>query len=86
MMPYTGEARQQWTLEGNRIVNRTHECLDIVGGAKKDGAELCAYRYQGSSNQHWRLEYVVNQKEIECRRSKLIGLNCLLITLLSHSI
>jgi len=57
MMPYNGDARQQWTLQGNRIVNRASEDLDIVGESKSDGAELCSYQYKGSANQHWRIEY-----------------------------
>jgi len=58
MMPYNGNPRQQWTLEGNRIINKAHECLDISGESKKDGAELVSYKYKGSANQHWRLQYV----------------------------
>lgn len=57
MMPCNGAARQQWRLVGNRIVNNAHECLDIRGESRKDGAEVISYRYKGSSNQHWRVEY-----------------------------
>jgi len=58
MAPYTGKPSQQWRLEGNRIMNRANECLDIVGESTKDGADLTSYRYKGSANQHWRLQYV----------------------------
>jgi len=58
MMPYNGDVRQQWSFVGNRIVNKAHECLDICGESKKDGAELCSYQYKGSANQHWRIQYV----------------------------
>lgn len=57
MMPFTGEVRQQWHLVGNKIINQAHECLDIRGESNKDGAEVISYKYKGSANQHWRIEY-----------------------------
>lgn len=57
MMPYRGDARQQWRLVGNRILNNAHECLDISGESRKDGAAVISYKYKGSANQHWRIEY-----------------------------
>jgi len=58
MTHYTGDPRSQWRVEGNKILNRANECLDIKGASNSDGAEICAYDYKQSKNQHWRLEYV----------------------------
>jgi hypothetical protein len=58
MMPFTGDPHQCWKYVGNRIMKNQHECLDIRGESKKDGAEVISYQYKGSANQHWRLEYV----------------------------
>jgi len=58
MAHYTGDPRAQWRVEGNKIVNRANECLDIRGANSNDGAELCAYDFKNQKNQHWRLEYV----------------------------
>jgi hypothetical protein len=58
MMPFTGDPHQRWCLVGNRIMKNQHECLDINGGSSKDGAAVISFGYKGSSNQHWRLEYV----------------------------
>jgi len=55
---YTGDPRSQWRVEGNKILNRAGQCLDIRGAKNSDGAELCAYDYDDKKNQHWRLEYV----------------------------
>jgi hypothetical protein len=58
MMPFTGDPHQRWMLCGNKIMKNQIECLDIRGGSNKDGADVISWRYQGSANQHWRLEYV----------------------------
>jgi len=55
---FTGDPRSQWRVEGNKIMNRANECLDIRGANNADGAEVCAYDYRSQKNQHWRLEYV----------------------------
>jgi len=68
MMPYSGSPLQQWTLEGNRILNKARECLDIRGGSSKNGAELVSYQYKGSANQHWRIEYIGSALETRCCR------------------
>lgn len=49
-----------WCICGNRIANcyDDKECLDVKGECKDDGAELCAWEYKGSANQHWQFEYV----------------------------
>ncbi len=61
MQPYNpNNPRQQWMVQGNRIINRYNpqEVLDIVGQQRQDGARLCAYQYKRTRNQHWRIEYV----------------------------
>jgi hypothetical protein len=60
MQPYRGDPRQQWRLEGNRIVNRMYpmECFDIERAEMRDGALVIAWPYKGSRNQHWRIDYV----------------------------
>lgn len=58
MQPNQFQPQQQWTVVGNRIVSKRGECFDIEGGQNKDGASVIAFGYKGSSNQHWRLEFV----------------------------
>lgn len=58
MMPFSGSPHQSWTLMGNRIMKNQFECLDIAGENRKDGANVVSFKYKGSANQHWRLEYV----------------------------
>jgi len=55
---YTGDPRSEWRVEGQKIVNRAGECLDIRGNSNSDGAEVCAYDYKDQKNQHWHIEYV----------------------------
>lgn len=57
-MPFLHHNYQQWTAVGNRIVNKTGECMDIRGAQNRDGAEVISFGYKGSANQHWRLEFV----------------------------
>jgi len=60
MEPYRGDPRQQWIIQGNRIVNRVYpgECFDVERAAMHDGANVIAWPYKGSVNQHWRIDYV----------------------------
>jgi len=60
MTPWRGDPRQQWIIQGNKIVNRILqiECMDIERAENKDGAHLIAWKYNGGKNQHWRIEYV----------------------------
>jgi len=60
MQPWRGDPRQQWVFQGNKIVNRVLniECMDIERAANKDGANVIAWKYKGSANQHWRIDYV----------------------------
>jgi len=58
MENYTGDPRSEWRVEGNKVMNRAGECLDIRGQSNSDGAEVCAYDYKDQKNQHWRVEYV----------------------------
>jgi len=51
------DARAQWTVQGNKIVNGAGEALDIRGENKSDGAELVSYDHKNQTNQQWRLEY-----------------------------
>jgi len=60
MKPYTGDARQQWVIDGQKIINKVfrNECLDIKRANKRDDADIIAYPYEGKPNQHWRMEYL----------------------------
>jgi len=60
MQPFNGSPQQQWTLQGNRIVNRMNQsmCMDIEGGKNQQGVSLISWPYKSSANQHWRIEYV----------------------------
>jgi len=60
MEPYRGDPRQQWIIQGNRIVNRIYpvECLDIERAEQRDEANVIAWPYNGGANQHWRFDYV----------------------------
>jgi len=55
-----GNPKMFWCICGNKILNRYdhNQVLDVKGGNKDDGAELCGFGYQGSDNQHWHFEYV----------------------------
>jgi len=55
-----GNHKQFWCVYSNRIVNRfdLNEGLDIKGENRDDGAEICAWAYKGSDNQHWHFEHV----------------------------
>jgi len=52
------DPRSQWSFEGQKVVNRAGEVLDIKGQNKENGAEVTSYKYNGGSNQHWRREFV----------------------------
>jgi len=56
--PATGEAKSQWKFDGNKIVNSSGECIDIIGGNDDKGTKLCAYKYKSTKNQHWKKEFV----------------------------
>jgi hypothetical protein len=58
MEPAANNPRQQWKLDGKKVVNGHGECLDINGANKNDDAELISYSYNGNANQHWRFEYL----------------------------
>jgi len=52
------DAHSQWRFQGNQVVNRSGQVLDIKGANKENGAEVTAYKYNGQPNQHWRQEFV----------------------------
>jgi len=56
-----GRAEQQWAYhtKKNLIENLVQQgrVLDVVGGAKNPGAEICSYGVHGGDNQKWELEY-----------------------------
>jgi len=56
-MQNPGVPRNQWRVEGEKIMNGEGWCLDIKGASTKEGADLCGYDYKKQKNQHWRLEY-----------------------------
>jgi hypothetical protein len=58
MVHYTGDPRHTWRISGNQIINGSGSCLDIKGASQSESAELCAYHYKGSNNQHWHINYV----------------------------
>jgi hypothetical protein len=58
MRPMSGDPKQQWYVDGQKILNRTGTALDIRGSGTHDGAEVLSYKYGGGQNQHWRQEYV----------------------------
>jgi len=61
LKPYTGDARQQWRIEGNRIVNKVfcNECVDMKKGLlKHDNSDVIATPYEGKDHQHWRVENI----------------------------
>jgi len=57
----TGDVRQQWIVDGNKIVNKmfTNECLTVKKGLVrvKDDAEVTASNYEGKPTQHWKQVY-----------------------------
>ncbi|ESO07555.1 hypothetical protein HELRODRAFT_170099 [Helobdella robusta] len=53
MATYKVHKDYQWKLDGKKIVNGAGLVLDIRGDTDKDGANLCAYKYNGQPNQHW---------------------------------
>jgi len=57
-MQQNSDARSQWSFQGEKIVNRAGECLDIKGGKDDKGTELCGYEYKNNKNQHWSQEFV----------------------------
>jgi len=62
MVPYVGDIRQQWIIEGNRIVNRMMrtECLGLRKHLRlKDDADVIVSAYEGKPFQHWRIEPII---------------------------
>ena len=52
-----GGANQKWKLHKDGTIRlEGHDlCLDIKGGSKDKGAQLCAWPHNGGSNQKWRV-------------------------------
>jgi len=61
LMPYSGDARQQWILKDNRIINKLL-ASDCVALKKRlflsDDADVIVTRYEGKAYQHWRVEFI----------------------------
>jgi len=59
---YSGDARQQWKLDGNRVVNAVfcNVCIGLKKGLVivHDDADIIACDYQNKPYQHWRAEYI----------------------------
>ncbi len=54
---YNGDARQQWTLEGNGIKNvALGTYLDVSGESMDPGAQIGVWEGNGGANQRWSLE------------------------------
>lgn len=57
--PFSDDPRGHWApVDGKKIVNGLGECLDIKGDKTDDGASLISYKYKGSANQHWHVQYL----------------------------
>jgi hypothetical protein len=59
VVPFTGDVRQMWTLEGNRIINKVvrTDCLGLRKHLRlKDDADVIMCNYEGKPFQHWRME------------------------------
>jgi len=58
----SGDVRQQWIIEGNRIINKMFvgECVTVKKGLVrvKDDAEVIAAPYEGKPTQHWKQVYM----------------------------
>ena len=62
LVPYVGEARQQWILEGHRIVNRVvrTDCLGLRKLLRiKEDSDVIMQVYEGKPFQHWRMEPII---------------------------
>lgn len=62
MMPYTGDARQKWTFQNNRMVNAVfcNDCISLKRGIVRlsDDADVISCQYEGKPYQHWRMENI----------------------------
>lgn len=56
MARHSGEPHTQWKFDGNKVVSKTGDVLDICRGSRDDGAQLCAYKPHGKENQRFRKE------------------------------
>lgn len=52
------DPRSQWMIQGNKIISRGGEHLDIYKRDDDDGAKVCSYDPNDAPNQCWRIEYV----------------------------
>ena len=60
MQPFqSGRTHQQWIIVGDRIQNRydASRVLDIAKASNRNGAQVCAYTFNGGDNQRWTFEY-----------------------------
>jgi len=55
-----GNHKHFWCIDGNKVVSRydAKEVLDIKGSKPDNCAEVCAWVYKGSNNQHWQFQSV----------------------------
>jgi len=62
LAPFMGEARQMWTIEGRRIVNKVVR-TDCIGLRKmlrlKEDADVHMQHFEGKPFQHWRMEPII---------------------------
>lgn len=54
----SGDPRSQWQFQGNKIVNKLGEVLDIAQENDDNGAEVISYDSGNGVNQKWRQEFV----------------------------
>lgn len=53
----SSDPRGQWQFQGNKIVNRHGEVMDIAEEKTSNGATVISYDAGNGDNQKWRLEY-----------------------------
>lgn len=51
------DPRSQWMIQGDRLISRAGECMDIAGEDKSNGAKVITFDSNGQANQKWRVEY-----------------------------
>jgi len=54
----SADPRTQWFVQGDQLMNRGGEHMDIAGEDKSNGAKVISFDSNGKVNQKWRVEYV----------------------------
>lgn len=56
--PFTNVPRCQYVFQGNKVMNKAGEYLDIAEEKTNDGAEVVSYELNDRDNQHWRQRFI----------------------------